>query len=67
MFGGTDIPKDKEHQISNVMSFARQGALTVLKKLIVAYNQERRRVTISCEGHTNYLWTNYVAVELVWY
>jgi hypothetical protein len=44
-FGGIDVPKKNEHQISNVTSFARQVALTVLKKLIIAYNQERGRVT----------------------
>ena len=49
------------------MSFAQQGALTVLKKLIVAYNQERGRVTSFCNGRTNYVLTNYVAVILIWY
>ena len=66
-YGGTDVPKDNEHEMSNVMSFARQDALTVLKKLIIAYNQERGRVIIFCKGHTNYLWTNSVPVMVVWY
>jgi hypothetical protein len=49
------VPKYGEHQISNVMSFVRQGALIVLKKLIVAYSQEKGRVTSLCKCHTNYL------------
>jgi hypothetical protein len=54
-FGGFDVPKDNEHQINNVVSDGLQGAVSVLKKPMIAYNQERGRITSFCKGQTKYL------------